>query len=133
MQAAIGVEVEQAWKNERFLLLVLKDAATVRTLDPEMKALLPLDPHGVIVTAVGDEGYDCVSRFFAPALGVDEDPVTGSAHCVLAPYWAKRLGKADIRAFQASQRGGELHCKLKGDRVELQGECVFYLEGTVEL
>jgi predicted PhzF superfamily epimerase YddE/YHI9 len=98
-----------------------------------MEPLAKLDPHGVIVTAAGDKGFDFVSRFFAPQLGVQEDPVTGSAHCVLTPYWAKRLGKTAFRAYQASKRGGELVCRLKEDRVELEGECTFYMEGTIKV
>lgn len=74
----------------------------------------------------------CVSRYFAPAKGIPEDPVTGGAHCALAPYWAERLGKTDIHAFQASARGGALHCRLRDDRVELEGSCVFYLEGIAQ-
>ena len=85
------------------------------------------------MTAPGDGGYDSVSRYFAPAKGIPEDPVTGAAHCMLAPYWAERLGKTEIRAFQASRRGGEVLCRLAGDRVELAGACVFYLEGEVEI
>ncbi len=92
-----------------------------------------LDRPGVIVTASGDGHFDFLSRYFAPAKGIPEDPVTGSAHCMLAPYWANRLGKTTFRAFQASSRGGEVICRLKGDRVELEGSCVFYLEGEVEV
>ena len=77
--------------------------------------------------------YDFISRYFAPAKGIPEDPVTGAAHCMLAPYWAKRLGKTEFRAYQASQRGGEIICRLIGDRVELEGNCVFYLQGEVEI
>ena len=85
------------------------------------------------MTAPGDEGYDFVSRYFAPAKGIPEDPVTGGAHCTLAPYWAKRLNKTAFRAFQASRRGGEICAVLVGDRVELEGSCVFYLEGRAEI
>ena len=80
-----------------------------------------------------DGAYDFVSRYFAPAKGIPEDPVTGGAHCGLTPYWAERLGKREFRAFQASRRGGEIVCRLAGDRVELEGACVFYLEGKVEM
>ena len=85
------------------------------------------------MTAPSDGDYDFVSRHFAPAKGIPADPVTGGAHCMLAPYWAKRLGKIEFRAFKASQRGGEIVCRLVDDRTELQGECVFYLEGEVEV
>jgi predicted PhzF superfamily epimerase YddE/YHI9 len=96
-----------------------------------MTALARKDRGGLIVTAPGDGIYDFFSRYFAPAKGIPEDPVTGSAHCTLAPYWAKRSGKTVFRAFQASRRGGEVICRLAGDRIELEGTCVFYLEGEV--
>jgi predicted PhzF superfamily epimerase YddE/YHI9 len=98
-----------------------------------MAALARLDRDGVIVTAPGDGRFDFFSRYFAPAKGIPEDPVTGSAHCMLAPYWAGKLGKTAFRAFQASARGGEVGCRLAGDRVELEGGCVFYLEGEAEI
>jgi predicted PhzF superfamily epimerase YddE/YHI9 len=87
----------------------------------------------IAVGPPGDGGYDFISRYFAPAKGIPEDPVTGGAHCALAPYWAKRLNKTAFRAFQASRRGGEILCRLVGDRVELEGSCVFYLEGRAEI
>lgn len=114
-------------------LAVLENAQVVRTLAPDIAAIARMDRSGVIVTAPGDNGYDFVSRYFAPAKGVPEDPVTGAAHCALAPYWAKRLNKTVFRAFQASRRGGEIICRLAGNRVELEGACVFYLEGEVEI
>ncbi|MBW8302002.1 MAG: PhzF family phenazine biosynthesis protein [Hydrogenophaga sp.] len=98
-----------------------------------MAAINRLDRAGMIVTAPGDGGYDFVSRSFAPAKGIPEDPVTGGAHCALTPYWAERLGKTDFLAFQASRRGGEIGCRLLGERVELAGGCVFYLEGHAEV
>jgi predicted PhzF superfamily epimerase YddE/YHI9 len=85
------------------------------------------------VTAPGDGAYDCVSRYFAPAKGIPEDPVTGGAHCAIAPLWSARLGKSEIRAFQASARGGEMTCTVRGERVELQGRCAFYMEGSIEV
>jgi PhzF family phenazine biosynthesis protein len=130
---ALGVTPVEIFVNAFNYLTVLESAQVVRRLAPDMAALACLDRSGVIVTAPGDEGYDFVSRYFAPAKGIPEDPVTGAAHCMLAPYWAKRLGKVDFHAFQASRRGGELICRLVGDRVELVGRCVFYLEGQVEL
>jgi predicted PhzF superfamily epimerase YddE/YHI9 len=78
-------------------------------------------------------GFDFVSRFFVPGKGIAEDPVTGGAHCALVPYWAKRLNKSTFCAYQASRRGGEITCRLAGGRVELEGACVFYLEGEVEI
>jgi PhzF family phenazine biosynthesis protein len=120
--------------DDRFNYCALLDSARrVRELSPDLAAIARLDRDGVIVTAPGDEGYDFVSRYFAPAKGIPEDPVTGGAHCMLAPYWAKRLGKTAFRAFQASSRGGEIVCRVVGERVELEGTCVFYLEGEVEV
>jgi len=74
-----------------------------------------------------------VSRYFAPAKGIDEDPVTGGAHCALAPYWAARLGKTQLRAYQASRRGGEIVCRIKGERVELEGRCILFIRGQAEI
>jgi PhzF family phenazine biosynthesis protein len=110
---------------------VLADARAVRELTPDFGAIARLARPGLAVTAPGDGDYDCVSRYFAPAKGVPEDPVTGSAHCALAPYWGERLGKTTLRAFQASRRGGELACRLVDGRVELEGGCVLYLEGRI--
>ena len=86
-----------------------------------------------MVTAAGDGTHDFVSRYFAPAKGIPEDPVTGGAHCALVPFWAARTGKDTFCAYQASRRGGELGCQLIGDRVRLHGSCAFYLEGDIEL
>jgi predicted PhzF superfamily epimerase YddE/YHI9 len=87
----------------------------------------------VIVTAADGGEYDFVSRYFAPAKGIPEDPVTGAAHCMLAPYWSTQLGQTEFRAHQASARGGDVVCRLVGDRVELEGSCVFYLEGEITI
>jgi predicted PhzF superfamily epimerase YddE/YHI9 len=114
-------------------MALLESVEVLRALAPDMAALARMDRSGVIVTAPGDGIYDFVSRYFAPAKGIPEDPVTGAAHCMLAPYWAKRLGKTTFRAFQASPRGGEMICRLVRDRIELEGACVFYLEGEVEI
>ncbi|MGI2056415.1 PhzF family phenazine biosynthesis protein [Shewanella baltica] len=125
---AIPIEVAA----DAFNYLVLLDSAqAVRELSPDITAIALMDRSGLIVTAPGDNGYDFVSRYFAPAKGIPEDPVTGGAHCGLAPYWAKRLNKKSFRAYQASNRGGEILCRLVGERVELEGACVFYLEGEV--
>lgn len=112
---------------------VLPDARAVRSLAPDMDAIARLDRDGVVVTAPGDGAHDFVSRYFAPAKGIPEDPVTGGAHCALAPYWAARLDKRVLRAWQASRRGGELLCRMDGDRVLLEGRCVFYLEGRISV
>lgn len=122
-------------------LAVFNTAAEVRALRPDFAALATLEQYGTIVTAPGG-GEDCdfVSRFFAPRVGVPEDPVTGSAHCVLTPYWAARLGKKRLHARQLSARGGELWCELTpstgsgqgGDRVKIAGHAVLYLKGEIE-
>jgi PhzF family phenazine biosynthesis protein len=130
---ALGVAPATVFANAFSYLAVFDSVRILRGLAPDMAALARVHSHGVIVTAPGDGAYDFVSRFFAPALGVPEDPVTGSAHCTLAPYWAKRLGKTTLRAFQASPRGGEVICRMAGDRVELEGTCVFYLEGEADI
>ncbi|MGV3720293.1 MAG: PhzF family phenazine biosynthesis protein [Actinomycetota bacterium] len=114
------------------LLAVFGSQAEVRALKPDMERLKGLDCRGVIATAPGDE-VDFVSRFFAPAVGIPEDPVTGSAHCALTPYWAGRLGKSTLRARQISRRGGELQCELIGERVRISGRAVLYLEGNIQL
>jgi PhzF family phenazine biosynthesis protein len=129
LSEAIGASpVETGWDGFNFLVR-LKDQETVRHLYPNLTAVAKLPAAGAIVTAEGQGEYDCVSRYFAPAKGIPEDPVTGGAHCALTPFWAERLGKEELHAFQASARGGEMRCRLNGERVELSGECVFYLEG----
>jgi PhzF family phenazine biosynthesis protein len=130
---ALGAVPVEVLGNAFNYMALLESEPAVRTLAPDMAALCRLDRPGVIVTAKGEGPYDFVSRYFAPKKGVPEDPVTGAAHCMLAPYWAPRLGKSEFRAFQASRRGGEVRCRLLGDRVELEGTCVFYLEGAVEI
>jgi PhzF family phenazine biosynthesis protein len=128
---ALGVTPTEVLVNAFNYMAVLESHAIVRTLTPDLTAIARLDRSGVIVSAPGDGTYDFVSRYFAPAKGIPEDPVTGSAHCMLVPYWASRLGKTEVRAHQASKRGGDLTCRLRGDRVELQGACIFYLEGEI--
>lgn len=111
---------------------VFATEAEVAALNPEMAALATLDSLGVIATAPGTDG-DFVSRFFAPQAGIPEDPVTGSAHCTLIPYWAKRLGKTVLTARQISPRGGELFCELVNDRVKIGGQAVTYLRGSINV
>jgi len=117
----------------RFDLLVeLSDAAVLRDLNPDFAGLSGLPVRGVIATAQSDLAeFDFLSRFFAPAAGINEDPVTGSAHCALAPFWAERLGKQELAAFQASARGGVVKVKLEGDRVKLLGQAVTMLRGEL--
>jgi len=117
----------------RDILAVYDDEASVRSLSPDQAKLAALDDGlGVIVTAKGDT-VDFVSRFFGPKAGVAEDPVTGSAHCTLVPFWAERLGQSQFVAHQVSARGGELLCELRGDRVIMSGQCVLFLTGSIRL
>jgi len=116
------------------MVAVFDHAEDVRALRPNIPAIAALDTHAVIVTAPGtgrDADVDFVSRFFAPRFGVDEDPVTGSAHCTLTPYWAARLGRNDLRARQVSARSGEVACGLRGDRVLLAGHAVMVIRGAL--
>lgn len=129
---ALGADPVELFADPFNYLAVLESEQQLRALAPDMAALAQLARDGVIITARGEGDYDFVSRYFAPALGIPEDPVTGSAHCMLAPYWAPALAKTEFRAFQASARGGEVICRLVGNRVELEGNCVFYLEGDAE-
>ncbi|MBN1876789.1 MAG: PhzF family phenazine biosynthesis isomerase [Anaerolineae bacterium] len=120
------------------LLIHLKDTAQVRALTPDFTALLAakgMDPYrGLSVTAAGGPDYDFISRFFAPWVGINEDPVTGSAHTLLTPYWAELLGKPELRAYQASARGGELRVRLaQNDRVELTGNAVVVMRGELRV
>jgi len=131
LETALGTRVAEAVWDGFNLLARLESATAVRQLTPDIAAIAQLPSAGVVVTATGDGGYDFISRYFAPAKGIPEDPVTGGAYWALAPFWAARLGQTEFRAFQASRRGGELICRLVGERVELEGACVFYLEGEV--
>jgi PhzF family phenazine biosynthesis protein len=137
---ALGVEPVAVYRAEGLgdLLSVLPDEKTVRAIAPDLAAVEQITTHddirGLIVTAAADDpeaGYDFVSRFFAPAVGIPEDPVTGSAHTALAPYWAARLGRDHLVGFQASARGGLVHVVPDGDRVRLTGRAVTVLDGTL--
>lgn len=128
---ALGTDSDEVYRATDYLV-VLKDEGQVRNLDPNFLQLNRIDTRGVIVTAPGGK-FDFVSRFFAPAVGVNEDPVTGSAHTMLAPYWSDRLGKNELTARQVSKRGGTVYCKMRGDRVEISGEAITYLEGMIEI
>lgn len=135
LTAALGAAPRELHKGYQWLAVYDTEAA-VRALKPDFGALGKLDLHGIIVTARGGD-CDFVSRFFAPAAGIDEDPVTGSAHCRLVPYWAQRLGRTAFFARQVSARGGELWCELRGEaggqRVVMAGHVAPYLEGTIEI
>jgi PhzF family phenazine biosynthesis protein len=112
--------------------VVYESEHAVRSLQPDMASLSELHLHGVAVTAPGLDA-DFVSRYFAPSYGVPEDPVTGSSHCALTPYWSGRLGKTSLHARQVSRRGGELFCELHPERVLISGEAVKYMEGTIDI
>jgi predicted PhzF superfamily epimerase YddE/YHI9 len=128
--AAVGGNPREVLRA-RDHVLVYGSAADVLALAPDFAALGKVECFGVAATAPGEDGIDFVSRFFAPAQGVPEDPVTGSSHCTLTPYWAKRLGKAQLEARQLSRRGGALSCALDGDRVSIAGRAVLYLKGKI--
>jgi len=122
---ALGVMALFIGRDTDDYLVEVDSDATVRSLKPDLTALEKLDVRGTIVTArSADPGFDFVSRFFAPAVGVNEDPVTGSAHCCLTPYWAGKLGKIEMTAYQASARGGIVRVRLAGERVLLSGQAV---------
>jgi len=118
--------------RSRDYLVVFESESVIRALAPDMDRLCQLDGLGVIVTARGDH-VDFVSRFFAPKVGVPEDPVTGSAHCSLIPYWAEKLGKSKLHAMQVSPRSGELFCEYLGERVIIAGRAVIFFEGYLHL
>ncbi|NQV45177.1 MAG: PhzF family phenazine biosynthesis protein [Rhodospirillales bacterium] len=138
LSQAIGVKPEaflRTSNEEGMNLAILEAADQVRSADPDLEFIKNMPGDGLIISAPGDtvDACDFVSRYFAPHAGIPEDPVTGSAHCVLAPYWAARLGKVTLSARQVSRRGGALTCRLDGDRVILGGNTILYLEGTIIL
>ncbi|MBI5441612.1 MAG: PhzF family phenazine biosynthesis protein [Deltaproteobacteria bacterium] len=128
---ALGARPVEVLRSRDYLA-VFRSEDEVLGLRPDMAQLARLPVLGVIATAAG-RSHDFVSRFFAPSVGVPEDPVTGSSHCTLVPYWARRLGKTSLHARQASRRGGELWCEDRGDRVSIAGFAVTYLEGTIRV
>jgi PhzF family phenazine biosynthesis protein len=130
--AALGKRPRELWRA-RDLVAVYDTADEVRKLAPDFARIKAIDVHAISVTAPGTGGVDFVSRFFAPAQGIDEDPVTGSAHCTLTPMWATRLEKPALVAHQISRRGGVLHCELVGDRVHIGGRAVLVASGTLHL
>ena len=133
---ALGVPTPKELLKGRYVMGAWDDAKIVRDMEGPgdiARVLRSVGAWGFIATAPGDEGYDFVSRFFAPDKGVPEDPVTGSAHCALTPYWAKRLGKATLKARQVSPRGGDLLCTDDGARTVLSGPCALYLTGEIEV
>jgi len=131
----LNIQPKEVWKARDYLL-VYDSEDDIERIKPNMAILnqINIDPGGIIFTAKGkSDDVDFVSRFFTPQATVFEDPVTGSAHCTLIPFWAERLNKKKLRALQISERGGELICQLNKDRVAIRGKAVKYLEGTIEL
>jgi PhzF family phenazine biosynthesis protein len=129
---ALGVTPQGVYGSAEDLMVVFDSEKTVSEIRPDFARLKEIDCRGIIITAPGDR-CDFVSRFFAPKVGIPEDPVTGSAHCVLIPYWAAVLGKKELHAFQVSKRGGELFCKYACERVKISGKAALYLEGAITI
>lgn len=133
LREALGVDFLNTYMSSRDLLVVLGSQADVQRAKPNLKLLKSLkNVFGTILTAEGTDA-DFVSRFFAPNSGIDEDPVTGSSHCTLVPYWAQKLGKSELVARQLSPRGGVLYCRDLGDRVKIGGRAVCYLQGEIQI
>jgi len=128
----LGVSIGQFGRSKFDVVVRLDSDAAVRAVRPDYNKLGAVKARGVIVTATSDDQkYDFVSRFFGPQVGIDEDPVTGSAHCALAPYWSSKLGKKEMTGYQASSRGGVVRVRLLGDRIILGGQAVTVLEGAL--
>jgi PhzF family phenazine biosynthesis protein len=131
MRTAFPVTLEAAFTAGNNLYLVLENEVDVRDIKPDMSKIIPLSHHGVGITAKSSGDYDCVSRFFVPAEGIDEDPVTGSAHAAIGPYWAARLGKRKLTAYQASKRGGILWLDIGEERLKISGHAVTYMKAEI--
>lgn len=131
MATALGAQPVELWRSA-YMMALFSDEAQIASIMPDFAKVAALEVGEVIVTAPGNT-CDFVSRFFAPAAGIPEDPVTGSAHSILAPYWAERLGKAHMAARQISRRGGELAVEVRGDRVRLTGRVAPYLQGRIRV
>lgn len=132
LAAGLGADPVYVGRNRFDYLVEVESEATLRSLSPDARRLSEIDTRGIIVTAHADtDGFDFVSRFFAPGTGIFEDPVTGSAHCCLGPYWQRRLGRADFTAWQASERGGLVKVAIRDDRVMLSGKAVTVLQGEL--
>ena len=132
LKAAFPLRPDSVLKGKTDYVLVYSLQKQVEETIPDLKKLAKVDARGVIVTSKGDS-VDFVSRFFAPQIGIDEDPVTGSAHTSLTPYWSRVLEKRNLDALQLSKRGGVIKCKYQGDRVVIGGQACLYLEGTIEI
>jgi PhzF family phenazine biosynthesis protein len=132
LSRALGVTPKKVYGSKEDLMVVLDSEKSVVSVQPDFTAMKQIDCRGIIITAQSNQ-YDFVSRFFAPRVGIPEDPVTGSAHCVMIPYWAKILEKKEFHALQVSKRGGELFCSFADERVKISGKAVLYLEGTITI
>lgn len=132
LNACFDIHPQKAYKGKTDYLLIFKNEAEIKILKPNIQTIANIEARGVIVSAKGDK-VDFVSRFFGPQVGVDEDPVTGSAHTTLTPYWANQLGKSTLEAIQLSKRQGKLVCRQLVDRVEISGTAKLYLKGEVFL
>jgi len=128
--ASLNVKPLESYAGNTDIMLILDSQKAVELLEPDFGLMKKSGGRGVVVTARGDD-VDFVSRFFAPQVGIDEDPVTGSAHTTLTPYWSKKLGKSELTAMQLSRRKGRLWCKYLGDRVEISGHAITYLTGQI--
>ena len=132
VSTALGERPAELYMGERDMMAVFENEEQIRALNPDFRLVSQLDGMCMICTAPGLD-YDFVSRTFVPELGIPEDPVTGSAHCALVPFWAERLGKSELTAFQASKRGGVVGCQNLGDRVKISGKAVTYMKGSILL
>jgi PhzF family phenazine biosynthesis protein len=128
---ALGISLKYVGRTEFDYLVEAESEEAVRSVSPDFALLKTLPVRGIMVTSLATSDYDFVSRFFAPGAGIDEDPVTGSAHCCLGPFWSRRLGKKDFIAYQASERGGVVHVRVAGERVHLGGQAVTVLRGEL--
>jgi predicted PhzF superfamily epimerase YddE/YHI9 len=132
LETALGVKARYLGRSRFDYMVEVESEEIVRALKPDFGVLGRLDVRGVIVTSVASgSGYDFVSRFFAPAVGINEDPVTGSSHCCLGPFWKERLGRDNLVGYQASARGGFVRTRCVGDRVRLSGQAVTVLRGEI--
>ncbi len=134
LNEALGITPKALYKSKQDFLAIFENQGEIESICPDFNKLLELDLRGVIISSLSNvPGFDFVSRAFFPKYGVPEDPVTGSAHCLLTPYWAKVLGKMQLKAKQLSKRSGELLCELDNDRVLLTGKAVPYMKGEIEI
>ncbi|ROS01748.1 PhzF family phenazine biosynthesis protein [Sinobacterium caligoides] len=133
LRSGLSIAPVEVLRNEQAYFVIYDEARDVREVEPDLALLRQLAPYDVVVTAAADDDYDFISRYFWPASGGGEDPVTGSIHTGLAPLWAERLDKTELLAYQASQRGGKLHCRVGEQTIRVSGRAVLYLEGVIEV